>query len=509
MRRLSEWIGTLIAICAVVVPPQRVEAQVQTHYLGKSVAEWGRDLDNSQAATRRTAAFALGKLGPSAAGFARKLSERLDDADEGVREAAAFALGQIGPPANQVAQAKLEALVTRDASPAVRRSAVYALGNLGDAGAASAGVLVRALQDADASVRQNAAFALGQLGPGVLVQHTGQLAALLRDQDPLVRRDAAVALGKGGAASAVAVPSLIEALNDADTGVRLNAANALGQIGPAAAAAIPALTRMIRERTQDRDVWREAVIALPKIGTGDGDEIIPAMRPALQHNDPAIRKSAALALFQHVEAPAAQGCLVEMAGLLKDPDVHVRRTAAAFLSKAMKEPNPAYEQFWNPLIQVLQEEQDPEVRLFVARCFRAFDLQDPSKKQGRAVLFRLAVNDKQTIVRYQLAYLLAGMLGPDARDVTPTLIELLKDKRIGLVDKTLGTSGVQGGEARGGGTRIEETPQGDGRVLGAQGLGWIGKVAGPAAQRALEEAARDPTSPKLRQAASQALLNFR
>lgn len=480
----------------------------RTDFLGRSLAEWVRELDSSHPAARRAAVFALGSKGPDAAPWTSRLKGLLEDPDEAVREAAAFALGKIGPPASVSAQTLLEIRLANDPSPTVRRSAAFALGQMGPAGASSADKIAKALRDADPRVRQNAAFALGQLGPDVIGRHTRQVSALLKDGDALVRRDAAVALGQGGPASADAVPDLILALDDADTGVRLNAALALGNIGPQGSSALPALTRVIQNRLTDRDVWREAVIAVPKIGRGNADELLPALRPALKDADPRVRKSAALALFQHADSPAAQSCLTDAAGLLQDEDVEVRRMVAAFLSVAMKEPNPAYEAVWQPLLAAIQKEPDLDARLFLARSFKGFDLADPSRAQGRAILTRLALNDKAPIIRYQIAFLLAINLGPDAYEVTPTLIALLKDKGISLVEKTEGASQVQGGEARGGGTRIAETGSGDARILGAIGLGRIGKAAGPAARRALEEATRDPNSLPLRSAAQEALRNF-
>lgn len=511
MQRLLASMETMILGVGVLIGmPALGQAQSRTDFLGKSLAEWVRELDSSDPALRRAAVFALGNKGSDAAPWTSRLKGLLEDPDETVREAAAFALGKIGPPASVSAQTLLETRLAKDPSPIVRRSAAFALGAMGQAGASSANALVRALDDADPRVRQNAAFALGQLGPDVIGRHTRQVAALLKDGDALVRRDAAVALGQGGPASAAAVPDLILALDDADTGVRLNAALALGNIGPQADSALPALTRVIRDRLNDRDVWREAVIAVPKIGSGDADDLLPALRPALKDADPRVRKSAALALFKNAESPAARGCLTDAAGLLQDEDVEVRRMAAAFLSVAMKSPDPAHEPVWQPLLDAIQKEPDFEVRLFLARSFKGFDLADPSRAEGRTVLIRLALNDKYPVVRYQLAYFLAMTLGRDARDVTPTLIALLKDKSISLVEKTEGASQVQGGEARGGGTRIAETGSGDARILGAAGLGCIGKAAGPAAQRALEEAARDPKNPEnLRSAAREALNNFR
>lgn len=484
------------------------EAQSRTDFLGRSLAEWVRELDSSDPAARRAAVFALGNQGPDAAPWTSRLKGLLEDPDEAVREAAAFALGKIGPPANQSAQTVLEMRLANDPSPTVRRSAAFALGQLGPAGASSADKLARALQDPDPRVRQNAAFALGQLGPDVIGRYTRQVAALLKDGDALVRRDAVVALGQGGPASAAAVPDLILALDDADTGVRLNAALALGNIGSQAGSALPALTRVIRDRLTDRDVWREAVIAVPKIGSGKAEEVLPALRPALKDADPRVRKSAALALFKNADSPAAQSCLTDAADLLQDEDVEVRRMAAAFLSVVLKDANPAYDPVWQPLLDAIQREQDVDARLFLARAFKGFDLADPSRTQGRAILTRLALNDKTSIIRYQLAYLLAMNLGPDAWEVTPTLVALLKDKTISLVEKTEGASQVQGGEARGGGTRIAETGSGDARILGAIGLGRIGKAAGPAARRALEEAAHDPNSLPLRSAAQEALRSF-
>ncbi|MCS6976164.1 MAG: HEAT repeat domain-containing protein, partial [Gemmatales bacterium] len=347
-------VGVLTAAVVLVVHFGAVlQAQQGVGFLGKSLADWGRDLTSSDPAVRRAAAFAIGNKGPEAQGWASRLSALLDDPDPTVRDAAAFALGKIGPPASLSAQKKLESLLAKDPSAYVRRSAAYALGRLGPNGASSAGALAQALKDAEPSVRQNAAYALGELGPDVLLFHNAKLADLLRDPDPLVRRDAAVALGRGGPASAAAVPQLIAALSDADTGVRLNAAIALGNIGPAAAQAIPALTRMIRERANDRDVWREAVVALPKIGPGNAGEIIPGMRPALNHPDPAVRKSAALSFFQHADSEAARASLMDMIPLLKDDDVEVRRAAAAFFSNALKHPDPAFDPVWQPLLEAI------------------------------------------------------------------------------------------------------------------------------------------------------------
>jgi HEAT repeat protein len=489
-----------------------VWGQQPDQFLGRSSAQWSRDLASPQARQREAAAYALGKLRTHAAAYVPQLVGLLADPDPEVREAAAWALGQIGQQAAPRAAAELRQRLLEDAAAGVRAAAAFALGCFQDKDAAEA--LVRALDDPEAVVRQNAVYALGQLGREAVQQHVSAMAAKLRDPHPQVRRDAAVALGQGKQAAAPAVPHLIAALEDEAAPVRRCAATALGKVGPEARSALPSLRRIVLARGQDRELWREALLALCKIAGEDDVDSLPAVRLALKDPDPLVRQEGTRALFRMAEQPEVQDCLSDLADLLSDPEVQVRRNAAACLSRAVRpsggQAHPRYTSVLQPILQALQKDDDEMVGLFLARACAGFDLADPNNRSARDALIRLALRDRRKIVRYQLACDLGIRLGPDARDVTPTLLELLRDTSVGLVQRTEVQSEVRGGEARGGGTRIREQAGGDARVLAARALGRIGSAAGPTARKALEQVANNPANPpELRAEALEALASFR
>jgi HEAT repeat protein len=477
-------------------------------YLGKSAVAWGADLKKPDPALRRAGAYALGKCGLDAGGFVPQLAGLLADDDASVREAAAFAIGDIGVPAGLQAQTELERVLARDDAPTVRRAAAYALGKLGERASSSTPALRKALDDSDARVRQNAAWALGHFNEESIREITPRLAQLLHDKQPLVRRDTAAALARGNAASAAAVPELVAALRDENSAVRQYAAMALGNIGPDAEPAVPELARIVREQSHDREVWRESVFALPKIGGKGLIEAIPAMRNALRDPDPLTREVICGTFIKVAEQKEAESSIPDLAAMLGDPEVRVRRNAAVFLSLAMKTVQKSYDTALPPMLAAIVSDNDPQVRLFLARAFWGFDLRDPKYKEARGTLTRVALHDKEPLVRYQTAYLLAMMLGPDARDVTPTLIQFIRDSSVGTVEKTTASSQTSGGEAKAGGTKVEETGDADARHMAARALGRIGKAAGDIARRALEEAKDDPNSERLRDEAKKALREF-
>lgn len=494
---------------ALLITAHMAAAQTGSRtFLGKTAVAWAADLKKDTPAARRSAAYALGKCGSEAAGYVPQLTLLLGDDDETVCEAAAFAIGEIGIPAGLNALPELLAVLKRDKAAPARRAAAYALGRLGERAAEAGDSLRKALDDNDPRVRQNAAWALGHLGEKVIKQSTPQLAEKLKDDDPLVRRDTAVALGHGGPAASAAVPALVEALKDQNAAVRQYAAMALGNIGSEAESAIPELTRIVRDQGQERELWREALFALPKIGGSGLVAAIPAMRRALKDPDPLTREVVAGTFIKIADQQEAQDAIPELAGLLGDREVKVRRNAAVALSISMKTVQKTYDEALPPMLAAIQTDNDREVRLFLGRAFWGFDLRQSKYDSARTTLFRVALHDKEPLVRYQVAFLLAAQLGPEARDVTPTLIQFIKDTSIGTVEKTTASSQTSGGEAKAGGTKVEETGGGDARHLAAIALGRIGKVAGPLAKRALQEAIDDDKSEKLREEAKKALKEF-
>src|SRR5262249_8682030 len=155
--RLSRWATFATLLCVLCGAGPRAAAQEpdEPEFLKVPASKWVRDLGSADAAVRRSAAFALGKMGLPAAGAGPQLLTALADLKPAVREAAAFALGEIGPTDNSgpLVEALLKAL--KDDNAKVRRSAAFALGRLGARGSTVA-VLGSGNVDATAVVKANA-----------------------------------------------------------------------------------------------------------------------------------------------------------------------------------------------------------------------------------------------------------------------------------------------------------------------------------------------------------------
>ena len=76
-----------LSIVAVIAAAAIVQAQQPTsRFLNKPAKEWAKELKNASAENRRTAAFALGKIGADGATYTDELIRVLTDGDESVRE---------------------------------------------------------------------------------------------------------------------------------------------------------------------------------------------------------------------------------------------------------------------------------------------------------------------------------------------------------------------------------------------------------------------------------------
>jgi len=170
--------------------------------------------------------------------------EALKSNDPGLRVSAAWALGEIGPEAAGAVPLLIEAF--RDQHPAARWNAVEAVGKIGPTAAQAVPPLIEALKDPEAALRWRAAWSLGKIGPAASAA-AAPLAAALQDEAGDVRARAAQALGGIGAAAAVTVPNLITALGDQDWQVRMYAASSLGALGAAARPAVSALTQALND----------------------------------------------------------------------------------------------------------------------------------------------------------------------------------------------------------------------------------------------------------------------
>lgn len=529
------------AMTAVVFFLQTLSAPAQS-FLGKHADGWAKELKSEDAAVRRRAAFALGKCGKGqdTCGWLDGLVTAMKkDADAGVRETAAFAIGEIGPAAGSALPALVE-VMKKDEEPAVRRAAAGAIGmlwqnsadavkngrtavlrtvskaalnQLRDQAGETADALRTALQDKDVRVRQNAAWSLGQTGPaGMSEGAVRDLSKLLRDADALARRDAAMALSKAGEHAKDAVGELAGVLGDEEVTVRQYAAMALGNLGTRADAAtsvVPAL----RKALADGDPLVREFVALallnavpsraePAAGVPrDFIESVPALAKALGDSEPRVRRNAAGALSRI--GPDGRDALPELVRLLKDADPEVRRQAANALAELREHTEPEIP----AIVGALEQETDIGVRAFLTRVFQYIDLAKDQHRRAREVLIRIALKDPDRITRYQAAWAIALRLGPEGREVTPTLIEFLRDRSVLKAAGATGTAKTSGAESGMGTTGVSEASGGDARAIAARGLGLIGRVAGPEARRALVEASKDE-SPELREIAKEALKAF-
>jgi CubicO group peptidase (beta-lactamase class C family) len=163
-------IAALVQRLADVDPYQRGAAAVALAQIGDAaLPALIRALDSDQAATRESAAIALGRMGPAAGPALPQLTRLLSDASAAVRQVAAVTLGGLGAAARPAAASLTQILSDRD--PAVRRAAALALFQV-------------AADARAASVRQEAVIArIDQLVPGLLADHQvpGLAIALIRD----------------------------------------------------------------------------------------------------------------------------------------------------------------------------------------------------------------------------------------------------------------------------------------------------------------------------------------
>lgn len=260
----------------------------------------------------------------------RTVVARLPGADTrhwNVREAAALALGAIGPVDGvPIAAALRETLRNREwaaRAGAVRAAAAFP----GEATVLA--VSATLVTDGAWSCRRAAAETLTRLvgdGDPLLGKVVGTMAVALSDQDGGVRRLAAEFLGARGAASAPAVPFLVELLASGNAQSCKYAARALRGIGLAAAAAKEALIASHEGFAgNDRYDAKEA--------RGEILETLAAVAPDVRKNLPEL--DALLAEREQPVVPAAvrhQEALVAALAALQAPSSEKRLQAVRDLT---------------------------------------------------------------------------------------------------------------------------------------------------------------------------------
>ena len=125
----------LLSLCVTACLGVSALPAQEKKFLGKTAESWSfllRDA-NSDAKTRRNAAFALGKMGPAVSGrLGGMKAVYLKEPDVKVREAIVFAMASICSEGagEDLGLDKLFIGALTEADPHLRRSAAYALGSL-------------------------------------------------------------------------------------------------------------------------------------------------------------------------------------------------------------------------------------------------------------------------------------------------------------------------------------------------------------------------------------------
>jgi HEAT repeat protein len=494
----------LLAWVFVLVATAPLSAQT---FLKKDAAAWLKELGAAEEATRRHAAFALGKLGNTTTAVVPGLRQAvLKDTSPKVREAAAFALGELAR--ESIKAAGDPQLVTtlsaalKDEHWQVRRSAAYALGCLEKESEPAQAALEGLLRDAYPEVRQNAAWALGKINLSAIPK----LQAALRDTDALVKRDAALSLGQFEPEPVrVALNDLLGLCKDPSGEVRRAVVGVLIRIvGPEDAQASAPLRALLADG--DEEVRRNAALALSNIGGKDAAAATPVLVDALHRGDLELRRQAAAALRNL--GPEAARAVPDLVQVLRDPDVELRANAAVALGgigpaaeKAVpalveltanaKEkiaprieaavalsrigPVPAAIEAAPRLLQVMSDaSHDANVRWRIVWALRVHNV-NLRKMAGVAPAFAKVLAEPKTeanrMLRYDCAYILGVLEGDDApKETLDTLADFLKDDKVTIYVGTQATVQGAGQETGTGKATVKELGKGDGRTMATQAL---------------------------------------
>ncbi len=233
---------------------------------------------------RRSAAWALGKMGTKAASAVKPLSKALGDSDWDVRVAVVDALGQIGPEAVEAVPALLERLGDYDQ---VKTRVIVALGRIGQIPQDARDTLVKLInpdKNETATVRV-AVEMLARQGVG-MPRALRHLRKLLRSDDPEMRLWAVWALAQFGEAGKSHAAELLPLFEKGHPRVQAWAALAYLRLTGEVPAILPALTRLLPCREPD---VQDALLGLVRLG---GAEAEGAVRAALGHADPRWRRAA-------------------------------------------------------------------------------------------------------------------------------------------------------------------------------------------------------------------------
>lgn len=409
-------------------------------------------LTDPSEAVREHTAFALGQLGPTARPVAPAIQKLCTDPDPKVRGAAFDALRSTGG----ADAAALAGLLT-DPDAETRRLAAELVVMQPAMPVDAVSPLVKALADEDEFVRSAAAEGVGMIGPAAGAEAAKKLAEAIRREFPpeapptvapitgaaasqwraiarlgkaavepvgelvkhsnwVVRTLAVRTLGDLGAAAKGELPRVRDAIGDPFAAVALEAAVTLCRLGDDPAPAVRVVTSALGSTTDP--IPAAAIAAIARMGPA-GKPLIPAALAKLSDPSPYSRLAAAEFVVT-LEPPEAEKAIPDLAKLVTDPIVEVRRKAGEVLEALGPRAGAAAE----AVGKALPAEADTIARdQFVA----ALAAMGPAAKPAVPGLLPLLGEPTAPLLVRMKAAEAAAVADPTSADVSAALAKLAAD----------------------------------------------------------------------------------
>lgn len=400
------------------------------------VASLVKQLSAKEAATRQSAALALGKAGDNSERVVSALIQAVGDADPGVRRAAIGAVRALKTDPEKTIPQLVKVL--ESAPPEVAISIVAVLAEAGEKAVPRINV---ALEHPNA--RYWAALVVQDIGSAAKGSVGSLVKALGEAKEPEVRRELVLALGAIGPDAKAAVPTLIELVSDKDPAIVITATYSLGQLGGEAVSA----TDILKKNMKSKDDFLRIVSAWALAAVNPGDDeiemlVVPVLVGGLVDTDErGVRHAAAQAIVQLQPDSAVMLPAVMAAVETSTPEVLVEsvqalasvgRDAVPGLSKMLRHEKirPVVAHVLGMLgnkasgavptmIELLPESKDEAQTELLMALGKMGEGAAPAVPSIAA-----ALEDEEEDVRYAAIYALA-QIGPAARDAKRSIVKAM------------------------------------------------------------------------------------
>src|SRR5262249_4845999 len=128
---------------------------------------------------------------------------------------------------------------------------------------------------------------------------------------------------------------------------------------------------------------------------------------------------------------AGKDALPELAALLGDESVAIRRNAALAIHKLVPHNEQDRPAVMKLILDCLPKGPDREARLFLTWSFLILNrnhMPNDFWDQAKPVLVKIALTDKWDNVQVEMARVCAQLYGGEAKEVTPVLVKALRER---------------------------------------------------------------------------------